>query len=149
VIYNLTIHVPRNTELRLRTVNGEVKTEQTNGSSMSMGVQWSIKMTAIAPALDRSDGERSNGRFIPPESECGKRFPDVNGPSTLRFRPVSQRTFASRLERPGVHRFRIDSCTRAASAGEREGGRFVYKANHFSSVRVARRSGVEFEDRQR
>jgi len=48
VIYNFTIRVPRDTELRLRTVNGEVKTEQTNGKFDVHGVNGSITMTAIA-----------------------------------------------------------------------------------------------------
>src|SRR5580658_3678777 len=48
VTYNFTIHVPRDTGLRLRTVNGEIKTEETRGKFDVHGVNGSVTMTGVA-----------------------------------------------------------------------------------------------------
>jgi DUF4097 and DUF4098 domain-containing protein YvlB len=138
VTYNFTIHVPRETALRLRTVNGDVKTEDTRGKFDVHGVNGSVAMTGIAGSgtlrtvngrtavsfrqnpTAASDFQTVNGTIeaaFPPDFSADLRLKTLNGQAYTDFDATA----------------RLPS---TAQAGERSRGRFVYQANHTSSVRI-------------
>ncbi len=137
VTYNFTIRVPRDTGLQLRDVNGEVKTEQTNGKFDVHGVNGPVNMTSVS-----GDGKVNT----------------VNGPVQIAFRenpraPSSFRTVNGRIEatfQPNLSAdlsfktlngatytdFDATALAQSPATGERKDGRFIYKSNRMSSVRI-------------
>ena len=138
VTYNFTIHVPRETGLRLRTVNGEVKTEDTRGKFDIHGVNGSVTMTGIAGS---GTLRTVNGRTTISFRESPKAasdFQTVNGAieasfppnlsADLRFKTLNGQAYTD-----------FDSTAllpSTAQAPDRRNGRFVYRIDHSSSVRI-------------
>jgi hypothetical protein len=106
VTYDFTIHVPRDTELRLRTVNGEIKTEETNGKFDIHDVNGAVTMNAAAGSgavrvvngrlglsfrespKSASDFQSVNGAIdaaFPPTLSAELRFKTVNGQAYTDF----------------------------------------------------------------
>ena len=137
VTYNLTIHVPRATELRLRDTNGEIKTGETNGKFDIRGVNGSLTMTGAAGFGTAStvNGRLSVGFRESPRA--ASEFHSVNGaidasfPSSLsadlRFKTLNGQVYTD-----------FDAKALADSPGstERRNGKFVYASNRSSSVRI-------------
>ena len=69
VTYNFNIHVPRDTELRLRNVNGEIKTEQTGGKFDISGVNGHGQHDRRGRLGERAHGERTSDGFVPGEPQ--------------------------------------------------------------------------------
>jgi len=87
VTYNFTIRVPRETELRLRNVNGEISAAQTSGKFDIHGVNGAVTMTAAAGSGDVS---MVNGRLTVSFRESPKAastFRSVNGTIDATFPP--------------------------------------------------------------
>jgi DUF4097 and DUF4098 domain-containing protein YvlB len=137
VTYNLTIHVPRATELRLRDTNGEIKTGETSGKFDIRGVNGGLTMTGAAGSGTTST---VNGRLSVAFKESPKgasEFRSVNGaidalfPSSLsadlRFKTLNGQVYTD-----------FDAKALADSPGstERRNGKFVYASNRSSSVRI-------------
>jgi DUF4097 and DUF4098 domain-containing protein YvlB len=138
VTYNFTIHVPRDTALRLRTVNGDVKTEETRGKFDIHGVNGSVTMTGIAGSgtlrtvngrtavsfrenpREPSDFQTVNGAIeasFPPNFSADLRLKTVNGQAYTDFEATAL-------------------LPSTAQSGDRRNGKFVYRTNHTSSVRI-------------
>jgi len=134
-----------------------VKTEQTNGKFDVHGVN--------AASHDRIAGSGSirtvNGPTVVSfrqNRNAASDFNGLTGPYDAAVPPGLSADFRFKtLNGQAYTDFESTLVPRAASAGERRGGRFVYKANHFSSVRVGaggpelslRPSTVIFESRKR
>ena len=137
VTYNFTIHVPRDTELRLRTVNGEVKTEQTNGKFDIHDVNGAVTMTAAAG----SGAVRVvNGRLALAFRENPKTpsdFQSVNGAIEASFPPSLSADLRFKTVNGQVYTdFDTTAVAQTAAPAENRNGRFVYKADRLRSVRV-------------
>jgi hypothetical protein len=138
VTYNFTIHVPRETGLHLRTVNGDVKTEETGGKFDIRGVNGSVTMTGVAGSgalrtvngrtavsfrespRQASDFQTVNGAIeasFPPNLSADLRFKTLNGQAYTDFDATAL-------------------LPSTAQASDRKNGKFVYKINHTSSVRI-------------
>jgi DUF4097 and DUF4098 domain-containing protein YvlB len=138
VTYNFTIHVPHETGLRLRTVNGEVKTEDTRGKFDVRGVNGSVTMTGIAGygTLHTVNGRTSVSFRENPKQASD--FQTVNGAIEASFPPNFSADL--RLKTVNGQAYTDFDATAllpsTAQAGERSNGKFVYKSNHTSSVRI-------------
>jgi hypothetical protein len=138
VTYNFTIHLPRETGLRLRTVNGEVKTEETGGKFDIRGVNGSVTMTGIAGS---GTLHTVNGRTVVSFRESPRAasdFQTVNGAIEASFPPnLSADLRLKTLNGQAYTDFDATALLPSTSqAGDRKNGKFVYRANHTSSVRI-------------
>jgi len=137
VIYNFTIHVPREAGLELHSVNGEVKTEDTNGKFNVHAVNGSVTMNAAAGS---GDVKTVNGPVLVWFRENPKgpsSFTTVNGrieatfpaslSADLKFKTVNGATYTD---------FDVTALAAPAGTPEMKNGRFVYKRNRLTSVRA-------------
>lgn len=138
VTYNFTIHVPRDTGLRLRTVNGDVKTEETRGKFDVRGVNGSVTMTGIGGS---GNLQTVNGRAAVSFRENPKAASDfrtVNGAIEASFPPNFSADL--RLKTLNGQAYTDFDATAllpsTAQAGDRRNGRFVFRTNHTSNVRI-------------
>ena len=137
VTYNFTIHVPRTTELTLRTVNGSIKTEETAGKFYAKTINGGMTMTNIAGS---GTADTLNGNTTVTFRENPKAdslFKSFNGKVSVTFQPglsadMQVKTFN------GAAYTDFDSTALAAKAepGELKNGRYVYKSNKSSNLRV-------------
>jgi hypothetical protein len=138
VTYNFTVHVPRETGLRLRTVNGEIKTDDTRGKFDVHGVNGSVTMTGVAGygTLHTVNGRASIAFRESPRQASD--FQTVNGAIEASFPPnFSADLRLKTLNGQAYTDFEATALLPStAQAGERSTGRFVYKSNHTSSVRI-------------
>jgi DUF4097 and DUF4098 domain-containing protein YvlB len=138
VTYNFIIHVPRDTGLRLRTVNGEVKTEETSGKFDIRGVNGSVSMTGVAGygTLHTVNGRTSISFRESPKMASD--FQTVNGTIEASFPPnLSADLRFKTLNGQAYTDFDASALLPStAQAGNRRNGKFVYRTNHTSSVRI-------------
>ena len=137
VTYNFTIHVPRATALRLHSVNGKISADDTAGKFDLHTVNGAVTMTNVAGA---GSAETLNGNTTVtfrenPKADC--LFKSFNGHVEAGFLPglaanVHVKTFN------GAAYTDFDATALAGGAGqsERSGGKFVYRSNKESSVRI-------------
>ena len=138
VTYNFTIHVPHEMGLELRTVNGEIKTADTRGKFDIHGVNGSVNMTGVAGS---GTLRTVNGRTSVAFSEAPKgpsSFQTVNGAIDAAFPPnLAADIHLKTLNGAAYTDFEATSALPAtAEAGERKNGRFVFRTNHTSNIRV-------------
>ncbi len=137
VTYNFNIHVPRDTELRLRSVNGEIKTEQTGGKFDVSAVNGLVSMTAAAGS---GSAHTVNGRLTVSFRENPKAavdFKTVNGAIEASFLPsLSADLSFKTLNGPVYTDFDTAALAQPAGTAERKNGKFIFKSDRHSSVRV-------------
>lgn len=137
VTYNFTIHVPRDTGLQLRSVNGAVQTEQTNGKFDVHGVNGGVTMTSLAGS---GKVNTVNGPMVVSFRENPKApssFHTVNGRIDATFPPNLAADLSFKTVNGGTYTdFDVTALASPAGTAERKDGRFIYKSNRLSSVRV-------------
>lgn len=137
VTYNFTIHVPRETGLELHSVNGEVKTEQTNGKFDVHAVNGAVTMTAVAGA---GAVRAVNGPVVVSFRENPKAsssFNTVNGRIEATFQPGLSADLSFKTLNGGTYTdFDVTALASPAGAAEMKNGKFVYKRNRLTSVRA-------------
>jgi len=138
VTYNFTIHVPRETGLHLRTVNGDVKTEETSGKFDIRGVNGSVTMTGVAGSgtLRTVNGQTAVSFRESPKAASD--FQTVNGLIEASFPPnLSADLRFKTLNGQAYTDFDATALLPStAQASDRKNGKFVYRINHTSSVRI-------------
>jgi hypothetical protein len=137
VIYNLTIHVPRATALQLRTVNGRIDTTDTTGTFDLHGVNGAVKMTNAAGS---GTTQTVNGEITAVFRENPKgdlSFKTVNGRVEVSFPPSLSADLQLKTFNGSAYTD-FDATALASPPGqlEQKNGRFVYRTNRFSNVRV-------------
>jgi hypothetical protein len=139
VRYDFTIRVPRDVALRLCTINsGDVVVTGTQGDFDVDNVNGLIEMNQVAGA---GTAHTVNGRVTVTFTANPARassFKTVNGNIDVTFRDGLAADFAMKTFNGGLFTdFEAQPlATTAAAAGERRNGRFVYRANEFTRVRV-------------
>jgi DUF4097 and DUF4098 domain-containing protein YvlB len=136
--YNFTIHVPHETGLRLRTVNGEIKTEETRGKFDVHGVNGSVTMTGAA---GYGTLQTVNGRTVVSFHEAPRQassFQTVNGAIEASFPPnLSADLHLKTLNGQAYTDFEATAqLPSTAQAGRGRNGMFQYGTNHTSNVRI-------------
>jgi len=137
VTFNFTIHVPRATGLRLHTVNGEVKAEETSGKFDVKDVNGGITLTNIAGS---GTADTVNGPAVVkfrenPKSDSS--FKTLNGKLEVSFQPsLAADLRLKTLNGKAYTDFEVTAQATPAEPGESRNGKFVYKSNRFTSMRV-------------
>ena len=136
VEYNLTIHVPRSTGLRLRSVNGGVQAQDTSGTFDVRSVNGSVGMTNIAGS---GTAAAVNGPTVVTFHENPKTdsaFTSVNGRVDVTFQPGLSADF--QLKTLNGSMYTDFESTALASSGQTEqaNGRFVYRQKGISAIRI-------------
>jgi DUF4097 and DUF4098 domain-containing protein YvlB len=137
VTFNFTIHVPHDTGLRLRTVNGDIRAEQTNGKFDVHGVNGGITMTAIAGSGSIRTVNGPTAVTFRQNPNAATDFQSVNGSIDAAFPPGLSADFRFKtLNGQAYTDFESTVLAQNVAHDQRRGGRLVYGANHFSGVRV-------------
>lgn len=141
VRFDFTIRVPRDAALRLCTINGgDVIVTGTRGDFDVSNVNGNIEMRDVAGS---GRAHTVNGPVTvtfaanPPQPSS---FKTVNGDVDVSFREGLAADFAMKTFNGGLFTD-FDAqpqATSVAAAGERRNGRFVYRANAFTRVRVGK-----------
>jgi hypothetical protein len=138
VTYNFTIHVPRETALRLHTVNGEVKAGQTSGKFDIHGVNGAVTMTGVSGSGTLRTVNGATKVSFRENPKAASDFQTVNGAIEASFPPNFAADLRFKTLNGGV--FTDYEATAlvppASEAGQRSNGRFVYKVDHNSRVRI-------------
>jgi hypothetical protein len=139
VRYDFTVRVPRDAALRLCTINsGDVTVTGTQGDFDVDNVNGLIEMSQVGGA---GSAHTVNGRVTVSFTANPRRessFKTVNGNIDVTFRDGLAADFAMKTFNGGLFTD-FDAQPLAATvktAGERRNGRFIYRANEFTRVRV-------------
>lgn len=137
VTYNFTIHVPRTTELKLKSVNGSSSTEGTRGKFDMQSVNGAVTM---ADAGGSGTARTVNGSLTVKFKESPtnpSEFRTVNGRVEATFPPgLSADMKFKTLNGAAYSDFEVTGLPTSGEPGTRNNGKFVYRANRASSVRV-------------
>jgi DUF4097 and DUF4098 domain-containing protein YvlB len=137
VTYNFTIHVPRATALQLHSVNGKVDAADTVGTFDVHAVNGTVKMTNIAGSgsMQTVNGEITATFRENPKADTS--FRTVNGKVDVSFQPgLSADVQVKTLNGPAYTDFEATALASGPGQTEQKNGKFVYKGNRFSNVRV-------------
>jgi hypothetical protein len=139
VRFDFTIRVPRDVALRLCTINGgDVIVNGTQGDFDVSNVNGLIEMNQVAGSgkAHTVNGPVTVTLTANPKQESS--FKSVNGNIDVTFRDGLAADFAMKTFNGGLFTdFDAQPLAGTASAsGERRNGRFVYRANEFTRVRV-------------
>jgi hypothetical protein len=139
VKFDFTIRVPRQTAIRLCTVNGgDIIVNGTQGDFDVSNVNGLIEMRGVAGA---GRAQTVNGPVTVTFTANPKQpssFKTVNGNVDVQFPDGLSADFAMKTMNGGLFTdFESQPLAgKAAAAGERRNGRFVYHVNEFTRVRV-------------
>ena len=141
VKFDLTIRVPRNATLRLCTVNGgDVIVNGTQGDFDVTNVNGLIDMRQVAGSgrAHTVNGPVTVSFTANPRQESS--FKPVNGNVDVQFLDGLTADFQMKTFNGGLFTdFDVQPLPSVMKpAGERRGGRFMYRANEFTRVRVGR-----------
>lgn len=136
VDYNFDIHVPREIELRLRTVNGEVKTSETGGRFDVSAVNGAITMSALAGSGKVSTVNGHTEISFRENPKAASEFHSVNGAIEATFPPnLSADLHFTTLNGQAYTDFDTTALANGGAAQNRN-GRFVYTPDRLSRVRI-------------
>jgi DUF4097 and DUF4098 domain-containing protein YvlB len=137
VSYNFVIHVPRATELKLHTINGDLKADDTAGKFYLKGINGKITMTNIAGygTADTLNGATTiTFRENPKQDSYFKSF---NGKVDVTFQPnLSANVKVKTFNGSAYTDFDVTALANTAEPGEVKNGKFVYKSNQFQNMKV-------------
>ncbi len=139
VRYDFTIRVPRDAALRLCTINnGDVKVTGTQGDFDVDNVNGLIEMSQVGGAGTAHTVNGAVTITFTANPQRQSSFKTVNGNVDVSFRDGLGADFAMKTFNGGLFTdFDVQPLAGpAAAAGERRNGRFVYRANEFTRVRV-------------
>jgi hypothetical protein len=138
VSFDFTLHVPRETAVRLRTVNrGEIRVENTDGVFDAENINGGLDLVEItgsghAYALNRP--LHVSYRRNPTEASD---FGSLNGDVEVAFRPgLSADMWMKTFNGSAYTDFDVTALPSRPAVREERDGKYVYKSNQFYGVRV-------------
>jgi hypothetical protein len=136
VTWNLTVHLPRETVLHLRDVNGHLNARDTSGAFDIRAVNGAVNLTDIAGSGNISTVNGPNVITFRENPKSDSSFTSVNGKVDVTFLPTLSADFSLKTVNGGM--FTDFESTMLASAGKasRENGKFVYRKKGESDIRV-------------
>jgi hypothetical protein len=146
VKFDFTIRVPRDVALRLCTINGgDVIVNGTRGDFDVTNVNGPVEMTQVAGSGRAHTVNGGVKVSFTANPKAPSSFKTVNGNVDVSFRDGLAAEFAMKTMNGGLFTdFEAQPlATPAPPAAERRNGRFVYRANQFTRVRVGN-GGPEF-----
>jgi hypothetical protein len=136
VTWNLTVHVPRETVLHLRDVNGHLNARDTGGAYDIRAVNGAVNLTDIAGSGKVSTVNGPNVITFRKNPKSDSSFTSVNGKLDVTFLPNLSADFSLKTVNGGM--FTDFESTMLASAGKasQENGKFVYRKKGESNIRI-------------
>ena len=138
VAWSVTVHVPRETALRLRSVNGGVTAEDTSGAFDVRAVNGAIGMTNIAGSGTISAVNGVNVVSFRENPKADTAMTSVNGKIEVTFQPNLSADFDLKTVNGSMYTdFESTALASPPPAGAtKENGKFVYKMRGESRIRV-------------
>lgn len=137
VSWNLTVRVPRDIGLRLRDVNGSIKTQDASGAFDISAVNGSVNLINLAGSGNVSTVNGPNVITFRENPKSDSVFKSVNGKVDVSFQPNLSAEFELKTVNGGM--FTDFESVALASAGEvssQERPKFVYKSRGTSRIRI-------------
>jgi hypothetical protein len=137
VAWNVTVHVPRATALKLRTVNGGVTAQDTSGTFDVRSVNGALTMTDVSGSGTASAVNGTNTVSFHENPKADSAFTSVNGKIEVTFQPNLSADFDLKTVNGGMYTdFESTALASAAGTATKDNGRFVYKNRGESRIRV-------------
>jgi DUF4097 and DUF4098 domain-containing protein YvlB len=136
VAWNLTVHVPRETALKLRSVNGGVSAQDTSGAFDVRSVNGALSMTNISGSGAASAVNGTNTVSFRENPKADSAFTSVNGKIEMTFQPNLSADFTLRTVNGGMYTDFESTALATTGAPTKDNGRFVYRMRGESRIRV-------------
>jgi DUF4097 and DUF4098 domain-containing protein YvlB len=136
VTWNLTVHVPRETALHLREVNGHITARDTSGSFDVRAVNGSVNITNLAGSGNISTVNGSNTATFRENPKSDSSFTSVNGKIDITFQPNLSADFDLKTVNGGMYTDFESTALASSGQASRENGKYVYRKRGESSIRV-------------
>jgi hypothetical protein len=136
VAWNVTVHVPRETALRLRTVNGGVTVQDTSGAFDVRSVNGPLTMTNVIGSGTASAVNGPDVVSFRENPKADSTFTSVNGRIEVTFQPNLSADFDLKTVNGGMFTDFESTALASTGAAAKENGKFVYKARGESRIRV-------------
>ena len=143
VVFDFHVRVPADAELDLRTVNGgHVRAENSNADFIVHNVNGGIELREMAgsgEAITVNGGVDVTFRENP---RTPSTFRSVNGTLAVSFRPNLSADFHCKTMNGGIYTdFEASATPMQSVTSERQGTKYVYRSNGFSSIRIGGTGG--------
>lgn len=139
VVWNLTVHVPRETALRLRSVNGGVTAQDTSGTFDVRSVNGPLTMTNIAGSGTANAVNGAEFVSFRENPKTDTTLSSVNGKIEVTFQPGLSADFDLKTTNGSMYTdFESTALANLPSTGTatNDNGKFVYKNRGESRIRV-------------
>jgi len=139
VKYDFELQVPRDTAVDLKTINdGEIRIENVAGDYKVDNINGGIEMTEVSGS---GKVYALNGKvrvLFHDNPRAKSSFGSLNGEVRVTFQPDLSADLRFKTFNGGVYTdFPVSYMPAPAAAAERRDGKFIYKSNDWSAVRVA------------
>ncbi|HYR92489.1 MAG TPA: hypothetical protein VE422_51070 [Terriglobia bacterium] len=138
VAFDFDIRVPRDTKVRLRTVNdGDIRVQNVSGDFDVESVNGNVEMLEMSGSgrAHTVNGQMKVGFAGNPAQ--ASYFGSLNGDVEVTFQPNLSANLRFKSFNGGVYTdFPTTALPAPAAAAERRNGKFVYRTNGFSNARV-------------
>jgi hypothetical protein len=138
VKYDFEIQAPRDTAVDLKTINdGEIRLEDVAGDYQVDNINGGVEMTEISGS---GKVYALNGKvkvLFRENPRAKSSFGSLNGEVRVSFQPNLSADLRFKTFNGGVYTdYEVSYLPVPAAAGERRDGKFIYKSNEWSAVRV-------------
>ena len=136
VAWNLTVHVPRETALRLRSVNGGVTAQDTSGTFDVRSVNGPLVMINITGSGTASAVNGTNTVSFRENPKADSAFTSVNGKIELTFQPNLSADFNLKTVNGGMYTDFESTALASTGTPTQDNGKFVYRNRGESRIRI-------------
>ena len=138
VSFDFTLHVPRETAVRLRTVNrGEIRLENTDGAFDAENINGGLDMVEIAGSGHAYALNRPLHVSYRRNPTGASDFGSLNGDVEVAFRPgLSADMWLKTFNGSAYTDFDVTALPGRPPVREERNGKYVYKSNQFYGVRA-------------
>jgi hypothetical protein len=138
VSFDFTLHVPRETAVRLRTVNrGEIRVENTDGVFDAENINGGLDLVEIAGSGHAYALNRPLHVSYRRNPTGTSDFGSLNGDVEVAFRPgLSADMWLKTFNGSAYTDFDVTALPSRPAVREERNGKYVYKSNQFYGVRV-------------
>ena len=140
VSYDFTLKITRDTNLRLRTVNhGDIKIQNTAGTFDVDNVNGGVEMLEVAGSGHAYALNHPLRVTFTKNPQANSYFGSLNGVVEVAFQPDLNADLWMKTFNGGLYTdFEVTALPAGEATQERRNGKFVYKSNQFTGVRVGR-----------
>jgi len=138
VSFDFTVEVPRDTNLRLRTVNrGDIRVERTAGTFDIENINGGVELLEVSGSGHAYALNRPVKVLFSRNPAATSDFGSLNGDVDIAFRPgLSADLWMKTFNGHAYTDFDVTALPSRAAVREQHDGKFVYKSNEFFGVRV-------------